>query len=704
MATDTVGMMSEKARANWERYIYCRDNGHLRFVQKADRCENFFAGMQWNELDLASLRETRRPALTINKIVSTLSTIFGEQIQNRMEVSYRPKSGAPSENADTLNKVWMSIADSNQLPWVRSDVFADGLIRSRGFYDARIEFGDNMMGEVRISKLNSKNVVIDPDAEEYDPDSWNDVIVTKWLTPMDIELLYSKDAADELRARESSSYLWGFDSIERTRDRFSGPDQVGTYDRDKKHDQGRYIRVLERQYHELVRVSMFVDPINGDTREIPENWDRNRIAAVAAKYGLQVVKQLKKKIKWLCTADSLVLHDNVSPYKHFTPVPYFPLFRDGRTLGIVEHLLGPQELLNKTTSQELHVINTTANSGWKIKGGSLLNMTTEELEERGAQTGLVLELTETADAEKINPNTVPTGLDRLSFKAEEAIKSISNVSDSMQGFDREDVAAKAIAYKQQRGSVNFSKVMDNLERTDWILARNVLDMVQLFYTEERVLNITHEKLTGGNETLVINQENPETGEILNDLTMGEYDVVVTSAPYRATLEDSQFDQAVAMRELGVPIPDDVLIENSRLMRKTELAKRLQAATEDPMAQKKQELELRRMEAEVVELEASGQQKQADAAKKLKEAQSTDGGAEQVMDELALEKYKIDQQLMLEREKMQGEMALQREKMQEELKIKRMEAEERAKERRAQMTMKAAQDAQKAATDKPTSVN
>jgi len=51
------------------------------------------------------------------------------------------------------------------------------------------------------------------------------------------------------------------------------------------------------------------------------------------------------------------------------------------------------------------------------------------------------------------------------------------------------VAAKAIAYKQQRGSVNMTKVLDNLERTDYILARNVLDLVQEFYTEERLINI-----------------------------------------------------------------------------------------------------------------------------------------------------------------------------------------------------------------------
>ena len=63
-------------------------------------------------------------------------------------------------------------------------------------------------------------------------------------------------------------------------------------------------------------------------------------------------------------------------------------------------------------------------------------------------------------------------------------------------------------------------------------------------------------LAGESQNFTVNQANPEaeTGneeaenpyqEILNDLTLGEYDVVVTSVPRRETLEDSQFDQPVS---------------------------------------------------------------------------------------------------------------------------------------------------------------
>ena len=167
----------------------CRDRGHLEFINKADKCDKYFCGEQWLQSDLNALALQRRPAITINKIISTLGTLFGEQIYNRTEVLFRPQNGSPSEVADALSKVWMQISQNNQLPWLRSDVFCDGIIRSRGFYDVRLDFTDSMLGEVRITSPNSKNVLIDPDGEQYDPDTWMDCFTTKWLSWQDVAVL-----------------------------------------------------------------------------------------------------------------------------------------------------------------------------------------------------------------------------------------------------------------------------------------------------------------------------------------------------------------------------------------------------------------------------------------------------------------------------------------------------------------------------------
>ena len=700
----------------WTRYAWSRDNGHAQFVQKAEKCDAFFRGDQWDRADKARLEAVRRPALTINKILSTISNVLGEQIFNRAETSFRPRSGAPSEVADILTKVFKQISDNNQLDWKRSDMFADGAITSRGFLDVRIGYGDSMQGEVIVDNLNPKNVIIDPDGEEYDPDSWSEVFTTKWVTADDIAVLYNKEDAEYLRNREQSFFPYGYDSIQAFRDRFGdrfNPMYTGDYDNSSVM---RNIRLIERQYRLLDRQKHFVDPATGDMRPIPDDFDRNKIALMTSQYGLQVTTKLVRRIRWTVIADNVRLHDDWSPYKHFTVVPYFPYFRRGTTIGLVENLLGPQELLNKVSSQELHVINTTANSGWKVKTGSLTNMTVEELEEKGAQTGLVVEVSDVNDIEKIQPNQVPTGLDRITYKAEEHIKTISGVSDSAQGFDREDVAAKAIQAKRQAGATNLAKPMDSLSRTDHILARNILDLVQQFYTEERIMTITHDEATGETETFAVNEVSPE-GQIVNDLTLGEYDVVVSSVPRRETLEDSQFEQAVALREMGVMIPDSVLIDSSRLMNKKDIIKQLQGDQESPEAQAAAELQRRAQEAEVGKAEGEAAQKHADARLKGAKTQETivkaqvlantppdapDAGnpeleAAKAQHDADLAEREFEHRRVLDYQK----LGLQRQQHNDKLSLQAQQQAQERLDKRAEASREAAMAAQKPQTTQPT---
>lgn len=667
------------ANSVWTRYQHLRDNGHHDFCKKADQCVDFFVGQQWAPADLAFLKSVKRPALTINKIISTISNVLGEQIYNRTDTAFRPRNeGATNEVADALTKVFMQISDNNLLPWQRSDWFLDGVLTGRGFADVRLDFTDSLRGEIRIKRLNGKNVLIDKDAEEYDPDTWGDVITTKWLSPDDIELAYSKRDADLLRSRGNSHLPYGFDSIDENMDRFGGRSALPYPESlDADVNLTRNIRVLERQWRKLDKVEHFVDLQTYDMRMIPADWDHSRISEYLSKNpNLNTTKKLIKRIRWTVVADNIVLHDDWSPYRHFTVVPFFPYFISGRTVGLVENLIGPQELLNKTSSQELHIVNTTANSGWKVKKGSLTNMSIAELELRGAQTGLVLELNDIDGAEKITPNATPTGLDRISYKAEEHIKTISGVSDYQLGSAREDVAAKSVLANKQSGQTNLAKPMDNLNRSDYMLARNVLDIIQEYYTEQRLIMVTQDRLTNKAEPMTVNEVTPE-GQILNDLTLGEYAVVITTQPERDTFEDSQFDQAVRLRtEVGVQIPDTFILQASRLKNKADIISALEGNKDSPEAQAEAQRQARAAEAEVVKVEAEGQLKMAQAAKAASEANNpNDPGSEAAIELQKLEMEYAHKDKALEMEfahkerQLQMEMQLKREAMQQELQIK-----------------------------------
>ena len=82
------------AQEVWNRYEWLRDDGHRDFIDKNRRCQDFFAGDQWAQEDLAKLRLQGRPAMTINKILSTVNNVLGDQIFNRTDVAFRPRNGS----------------------------------------------------------------------------------------------------------------------------------------------------------------------------------------------------------------------------------------------------------------------------------------------------------------------------------------------------------------------------------------------------------------------------------------------------------------------------------------------------------------------------------------------------------------------------------------------------------------------------------
>jgi hypothetical protein len=612
------------AQQQWNRYVRARDNGHLQYVEMAKKCDAFYRGDQWDQVDLAALEAEGRPALTINTILPTVNTVLGEQSTRRADVQFKPRRGGDQDVASVLTKLYMQIADNNKLDWVEQAVFSDGLIMDgRGYFDVRMDFTDHVEGEIRITAKDPLDILIDPDAKEYDPKTWNEVFETKWMTLDEIEELYGKDKAESLRFVAENGNGFGRDSIEYEETRYGKTDTSQDYlgaaiPGNEDYRNVRALRVIARQYRKMGRADFFVDPNTGDQREVPENWGEQKAKKFAKQYNLSLISKVVRRVRWTVTCDKIVLHDDWSPYDDFTIVPYFAYFRRGRPFGMVRNLLSPQEQLNKIASQELHIVNTTANSGWMVESGSLVGMTADDLEEHGAETGLVLEYNRGSNPPvKIQPNQIPTGLDRISQKAALNIKTISGVNDSMLGSDGAEVSGIAIQAKQNRGVIMIQVPLDNLRKTRHYLAEKVLNLVQKFYTEQRVIQITNEDdPLKPREPLVINEMTPE-GRVVNDLTLGEYDVVIGTAPARDSFDEMQFAEALNLRQVGVAIPDDAIIEYSHLARKAELAKRIRmmtgveqtpeqmeaSAMQAEIAMQQVQLELARMQAEVQKLQS-----------------------------------------------------------------------------------------------------
>ena len=572
-----------------------------------------------------------------------------------------PAANATLADAQLRNMMWMHVQQMNDFDYLESAVYEKGLIMGRGYYDIRVEFDENLQGDVRITSPRSQDVILPPSNEHYDSKDWPEVTIRRWASPNDIEAKYGREKAEAV-FRSPVPDFYDFE------DRFM-EQQMGRmpyykhYHLDEKNLRPhRSHLMLDRQYFVVKNKEHFIDLATGDTSEIPETWDRNRIAAFLESVpGVSTVKRNVKTVRWDVTCGNVVLHSADSPYKWLTIVPFFPSFVDGISMGAVETLIDPQMMYNKITSQELHIINTTANSGWKVRRGALKNMSIAELEQVGAKSGFVAELDDIAAMEKITPNSTPQGHDRLSFKADQIMRSLSGVSNQGRGFAREDVAGEAIMANQAAQDINFAGWLGNLHFSKVLVARRAMDCVQTFYTETREILINKGTAMAPEiQSVTVNQPaGPATADgqplpptLQNDLTRGKYSCVLVPSPMRTSMSEGDFKLLLEMRNLGIGIDDKLLIELSPAINKTQIMEKLVGDSNAQAAEAAaQQTRINELQAALLEAQAGKEQ----SAGKLNSARADKFAVEAVSDPDAayaeIERLRIELEDARERERL-----------------------------------------------------
>lgn len=652
VAADESRPLSDEQAAyeNWHEFERCYQSRHQGYVVEATQFDDYYHGRQWTEEELAALGD--KPALTINLSKKTINAIYGHYSSSRVDFAFLPVRDATQEQGDTLTKLVNHICSQSMYQMHESQMVLDGLIKDRGFLEVRVDFETNVLGDVTIRHKDPRDIVLDPEAKQYDPTTWSQVIEISWMSPHQISAQYGKEKSERVFAQAMSGMGYGSESVRfGARSNYDGPYSGTPGPAAEERDRIRAIRVINRQHRKMTRVQEFVDPMTMDISEVPENWTKERVQQVAQQLNLLVRTRVKERIRWTVTADKIVLFDGWSPYKEFTIVPFFPYFTAGHPTGVMRDLISPQDQLNKSESQELHIVNTTANSGWVVEAGSLANMTTEDLEQSGAKTGLVVVYNKGRQPPaKIAPNQVPSGIDRISAKSSAYITDIPGASTLVGIRPSVDMSGVAMQKAQSAALSALAPIFDNLVWTRKFVAQRVLDCVQGFYTEARVLRVTNWK-----DPRQPQEEVQINTSVLNDVTIGKYDVTISLVPAHDVAREMEFQQAMEMRREGVLIPDYHVILSSNLHDKNAIAEEsrqlqgLAPPSEEQMQMQQMQMQIQMQGtlAELHKLEATIGDLQASAALKTAQAQSLGMEAEREIEklradqELALKKLRVD---------------------------------------------------------------
>ena len=593
------------ARDNWARYLYVRNRGHDSYCRHARILEQMYLGQgsnstyegygssastsdfgQWTPEDRDSITDGRI-LHEFNEIAPAINAAIGYQIHNRMDISFKPRSGMADEDLAAIrSKIAMQIADNNGLHYKETDVFTDGLIEQRGYFEVRISYEDSILGELTIDVLDPRDVIPDPDGKTQNPDDWADVTITRWMSLDTIEQRFGQKLRDEIESFRPYETDFGSDDTSVERSRFGDNQSLGS---NSEYDAWRIdngiinIRIIDRQKHIYEDRKVAIYP-TGDIRQIIKLESIPELEASGVMIQTRKVKIVKRTV----TTKDLVLFEGDGDFPFISIIPYFPYFRRGKTRSMVDYGMDAQRVYNKMITQFVHIVNSVSNSGWTVEEKSLTNMDTEDLEQIGAATGLVIEYkTGSAPPQKIQPNQVPQGVTQMLEISQGAVRD-STIPEAMRGTQGQEISGVAIQSKQFASQQQMAIILDNLSRTRALLAKRIDWVITNIYDSARIFRITGtDKQSGRKITEEVAINIPiENGMYHNDMTVGEYDVVISEQPMQTTFENTQFTQALEMRDKGVRIDDKTIIRYSNLADKHDIIDNMDKQSEqvDPEKQ------------------------------------------------------------------------------------------------------------------------
>lgn len=598
---------------------------HRKWALPAKECIDFFEGRQWTAQQIAELQAQGRPHLVLNKIAPLIRLIIGYHRNNRTDSDFLPGNDEASadEIAEALTFLYKTEGEACGLEYVNAEVFMDGILSGRAFWETKLDFTENDLGNAVSVAVDPFRVRLDPDATDYDINKHSHITVTSFQSLQEIKKNYGKMAATHLTNLVDGTQAWSHypdfgpypqDEVA-PETSFAEDDDFGEnsdrWFRDFFHGEmldplEKRIRLIDHQYWVEYQGDVFVDLETGDRKPVPDLQDvklmlKNQGATEATRQEwinkmilwceqqgnpISVERRLIRRVRWSTVAGDVLVHDDWSPYDRFSIQGYFPYFRRGKTLGAVHDLVDPQREINKRRNARIEGIAKTANGGFTYEEGSLDDENEDKLHQFGAAPGIIIKHKNGRPAPKrMDAAPEPQAMKMLEEAADADLKDVAGINESALGsLDRVQSGA-AIEARQRQAVIGLQMYMDNFRRSKELLAQMFLHIFQNHYTEQRMFRIMGEDGKMSKKMINIGGFDASGNYVKRfkmDITKGRYSVRISERPMSASFESAQLDEFMQMFEKLAPIlgPQsvllaDLMVEMSTMSRKDEIKERLQ---------------------------------------------------------------------------------------------------------------------------------
>jgi hypothetical protein len=390
---------------------------------------------------------------------------------NRQEIRVLTRDGTVNSIANVNTELVRHTMDGSDGTHICSECFVQGVVTGEDYMKVTWDKGYTAKGKLRISRRSCFEVIVDPNAVEYDLNlSARFLIDRYWVDKQAIHAQYP--GSEEKISASSYSHKGGPDPVEDLMSYFYGDeyDDEDTprdaYETSKQKTKYRYL-VREFWWRTYEKAARWTDLQTNEEKILTSEKDMSRAKKATDLYKGRFEYQefLRTTLnKAIIVGDVLLEHEENPMGEDATFFPfvrYSPYWDDGYAFGVVDNLIGPQREENINRTQATRLLNQSANAGWIVK--KLAAGYRAILEMFGAVPGVVIEKDQCGgEVERITPAPLSNGHVTLSERSSIDMKEISGINDAVQGYDTGRAeSGRAINLKQKQGVMTAEMMMDN---------------------------------------------------------------------------------------------------------------------------------------------------------------------------------------------------------------------------------------------------
>ena len=530
----------------------------------------FGGGDQW-PVELQNSRNLEsRPVITVNKVDNYCRQVSNQQRQQRPRIKVHATiTHDDMVDAQTIQGIIRHIEVNSNADYAYDNAFDYAVRMGWGFLRVRTDYisEDSFDQEIYIDPVdNPFTVYFDPNSVSPDGSDAERCLITTMVSKDQFRKMYPE--ADD----GGTSFT-----------------QRGTGDSQSEWITKEDIRLAEYYYTVREKATLYL--LSDGTATFADDKDFfQRLDA----YGITVVDKrdsFKKTIKYCKMTAIEILEERDWAGKYIPIVPVYGrhiVIGDKRKkFGMIRYAKDPQRMYNFWQTSITESVALAPKAKWIMAEGQ-----DENHENDWANANIksfpVLRYKQTdidgrpaPPPTRMQPEPPPTGVMAAAAGVNDDIKSIMGIFDPAQ-LGQGNISGKAINGQQQQVDLTNFDYYDNLTRTIAHVGKICLDLIPKIYDTERVMRIIGDD--GKPELLTINQRD-SVGRVLNDISVGQYDVVMETGPgynsKRQEAVDNMLPLLGAAPEL-MQVAGDLVFRNMDWPGADIIADRLAAS--NPMAQ------------------------------------------------------------------------------------------------------------------------